>query len=175
MVFRITLESGRSKASLTNMVLQSWAARMVLTAVTLFRSALLGAPSLGNRWPMFSSSSTSRLRIDVLTRSSRDPYLCGPGRTGSSSEAQPWSASSSAISLSWQPAWLLTLTSFNRAFHWWSSWRRGKMTSKWMISRGSGQKSDRPHFCKICSRTRQSINTSNGIARSKCDLALRSR
>ena len=39
----------RSKASLTNMVLWSLAARMVLMAVTLFRSALLGAPSLGNR------------------------------------------------------------------------------------------------------------------------------
>ena len=42
-----------------------------------------------------------------------------------------------------------------------------------MISRGSGQKSDWPHLCKIGSRTRQPINTSNGIAHSKCDLTLR--
>ena len=54
------------------------------------------------------------------------------------------------------------------------------MMSMCIISRGSGQKSDRgsgqkSDFCKIWSRTMHSINTSNGIARSKCDLALRSR
>ena len=47
LVFRKTPASGRSKASLTNMVLRSLGARMVLTAMTLLRSALLG--SLGNQ------------------------------------------------------------------------------------------------------------------------------
>ena len=41
----MTLASGRSKASLTKMVLRSLAALMVLTAVKLFRSALWGVPS----------------------------------------------------------------------------------------------------------------------------------
>ena len=44
-----------------------------------------------------------------------------------------------------------------------------------MISRGSGQNSDCHHFCKIWSKTKQFINTRNGITRSKCDLTLRGR
>jgi hypothetical protein len=58
--------------------------------------ALLGAPSLGRGCPVSSPSICSR--TEVWIRRSNDPYFCGPGHTGSSLEAQPMLASSSATS-----------------------------------------------------------------------------
>ena len=91
------------------MVPRSLAACGVFAAMTLFRIALLGAPSLGSCWSVFSSAAWSRSE-DRIQRS-WELYFCCPWFIGSALEAQPasshYDSHTFANSLSWHPEWLL--------------------------------------------------------------------
>ena len=76
------------------------------------------------------------------------------------------------IRFSREPAWLFTFTSKTVPGHARSLANRGTSTSKCTISSGCGWKSDRPHFRRISSSTKQSMNTSRSAQHGNCSRAL---